>query len=168
MLEGRELIYIPMIAAPPPGDGAGDQKASQATTGQRPGNDDQWGAKVASVPFLSKTFEMMGNKIVPSNIVPEIPLWDKSIIEGRATSESGWMNEDYVTVYGTLQGWLRPSGGLWVPGQDVVVTSPMLVMKGEKLTLKSVTYSQDNQTGTRAVLECCNANAMGGAPKAGQ
>jgi prophage tail gpP-like protein len=169
MLEGREMIYIPMVAAPPPGDGAGgDQKASQATLGQRPGDDQTWGAKAAHVPFLSKTFQMMGNTIVPSAIVAEIPLWDKSITEGRATSEKGWMNEDYVTVYGTLQGWLKPSGGLWIPGQDVVVTSPMLVMKGETLTLKSVTYSQDNQSGTRTVLECCNANAMGGAPRAGQ
>ena len=65
MLEGRELIYIPMVAAPPPGDG-GEQQASQATTGQRPGNDDKWGADVAHVPFLSKSFEMMGQKIVPS------------------------------------------------------------------------------------------------------
>ncbi len=170
MLEGRETIYIPMVAAPPSGngDGGGGQKASQGTLGQKPGNDEEWGAKAAHVPFLSKTFEMMGNKIVPSAIIPEIPLWDKKIIEGRATSEKSWMNEDYVTVWGTLQGWLRPSGGLWVPGQDVVVTSPMLVMRGEKLQLKSVTYSQDNQQGTRTVLECCNANAMGGTPKAGQ
>ena len=54
MLEGRELIYIPMVAAPPPGNGGngGDQKASQATTGQRPGNDDKWGAegRARSVP----------------------------------------------------------------------------------------------------------------------
>jgi len=179
MLEGRETIYIPMVAAPPPGDGGGGgstggggggeaPKASQSTLGQRPGNDETWGAAAAHLPYLAKTFSMMGNTLVPSAIVPELPVWDKKINEGRATSEKNWMNEDYVTVWGTLQGWLRPSGGLWVPGQDVVVTSPMLVMKGEKLQLKSVTYSQDNQQGTRVVLECCNANAMGGAPKAGQ
>jgi prophage tail gpP-like protein len=162
MLEGRETIYIPNVAAPPPGDGAGsgDQKASQGTLGQKPGTDDEWGAKVAHVPFLSKTFQMMGGTILPSAIVPEIPLWNKQVIEGRATSESGWMPTDFVTVWGTLQGWQKPTGGLWKPGQDVTVTSPMLVMKGEKLRLKSVTYSQDNQQGTRTVLECCNPNAM--------
>ena len=70
--------------------------------------------------------------------------------------------------HSSLQGWLQPSGGLWVPGQDVIVTSPMLVMKGEKLKLKSVTYSQDNQQGTRVVLECCNDKAIsGGTPRAG-
>jgi prophage tail gpP-like protein len=168
MLEGRETIYIPMVAAPPGGNGGGEKKASQSTLGQRPGTDETWGAAAAHIPYLAKTFSMMGNTLVPGANVPELPVWDKKLNEGRAGSEAGWMTEDYVTVWGTLQGWLRPSGGLWVPGQDVIVTSPMLVMKGEKLQLKSVTYSQDNQQGTRTVLECCNANAMGGAPKAGQ
>ena len=170
MLEGRETIYIPMVAAPPSGNGGGggDKKASQSTLGQRPGNDQTWGAAAAHLPYLAKTFSMMGNTLVPSAIIPEMPVWDKKINEGRATSEKGWLTEDYVTVWGTLQGWLRPSGGLWVPNQDVIVTSPMLVMHGEKLKLKSVTYSQDNQQGTRVVLECCNDKALsGGVPKAG-
>jgi prophage tail gpP-like protein len=165
MLEGREVIYIPMAMAggtPAPGGGEGDTKTSHATTGQAPGNDQKWGAAVASVPFLSQTFQMMGNKIGPSLIVPEIPLWDKSVMQGRAASETSWMLEDYVTVYGTVQGWLKPSGGLWVPAQEVVVTSPMLVMNGTKLTLKSATFSQDDSSGTRTVLEMCNANALNG------
>ena len=172
MLEGREVIYIPLAEAggtPKSGNGGGDEKASQGTLGQRPGDDQTWGAKSAHIPFLSKSFELMGQKIVPQAIVPEIPLWDKKIIEGRSTSEAGWITQDYVTVYGTIQGWLRPSGGLWVPGQQVVITSPMLVMNGTSLTLKSATYSQDNQSGTRTVLECCNPLALGGdTPRAGQ
>jgi prophage tail gpP-like protein len=170
MLEGREVIYIPLAeAGGTPKSGNGDSKASQATVGQRPGDDQTWGAKAAHIPFLSQTFQLMGQKIVPQAIVPEIPLWDKSITQGRATSEAGWVTQDYVTVYGTIQGWLRPSGGLWVPGQNVVITSPMLVMNGTSLTLKSATYSQDNQSGTRTVLECCNPLALGGdIPRSGQ
>ena len=175
MLEGRETIYIPQVNAPPPdsssggGDGGGAQKSSQAVVGQRPGTDQIWGAAAAHIPFLSKAFDLGGNKILPSAFVPEMPAWNKDLIDGRASSEKSWLTDDYVTVWGTLQGWLRPSGGLWVPGQDVVVTSPMLVMDAATLKLKSVTYTQDNQQGTRTVRECCNEKAIsGGAPAAGQ
>ena len=163
MLEGREIIYIPnSMAGGAPAPGNGGAQPSQATVGQAPGSDKKWGAAVASVPFLSQTFSMMGQMIGPSAIVPEIPLWDSSIAQGRSSSETNWMMEDYVTVYGTVQGWLRPSGGLWWPAQEVIVTSPMLVMNGTKLTLKSATFSQDDSKGTRTVLEMCNANALNG------
>jgi prophage tail gpP-like protein len=60
-----------------------------------------------------------------------------------------------------VHGWLKPSGGLWHRGQNVTVQSPMLVMNGVPLILKSVTFSQDNSTGTRSMLELVNTKALG-------
>jgi prophage tail gpP-like protein len=153
MLEGREIIYDPNMAGGVP------------SPAQGPGTDDKHGAQVASEPFFSKAFDTLGKKYVPGVLVPEMPFFGKELHEGRATSESNWLLEDYVTVYGTVQGWLRPSGGLWERGQQVTVRSPMLVMNGTPLTVKSATFTQDNTTGTRTVLELCNAKALqGGIP----
>jgi prophage tail gpP-like protein len=149
MLEGREVIYDP------------NQAGGVPSPNQGPGTDDQWGAKVASIPFTSKTFETFGPKYIPGVVVPEIPFFHKEMHEGRAQSESNWMMESYVTVYATVQGWLKPSGGLWERGKNVTVQSPMLVMNGTPLILKSATFSQDNSTGTRTVLELVNTKALG-------
>jgi prophage tail gpP-like protein len=148
MLEGREVIYDPLQAGGVP------------SPNQGPGNDDQWGAKVASIPFVSKTFQTMGQKFIPAVVIPELPFMGKDLHEGRATGESNWLQEAYVTVYGTVYGWLKPSGGLWHRGQSVTVNSSMLVMNGIPLVLKSATFSQDNQTGTRTMLELVNRKAQ--------
>ena len=154
MIEGREVIYDPLQAGGVP------------SPNQGPGNNDQWGAKVASIPFVSKTFDTMGPKYVPSVVVPEIPFFHKELQQARAFSESNWLQESYVTVYGTVYGWLKPSGGLWKRGQNVTVQSPMLVMNGVPLILKSATFSQDNSTGTRTQLELVNTKALGeGVPR---
>jgi prophage tail gpP-like protein len=149
MLEGREVIYDPLQAGGVP------------SPNQGPGNDEQHGAKVSHEPFSAQPFETFGQKYVPSVVVPEIPYFHKDLLEGRATGESNWLQESYVTVYGTVHGWLRPSGGLWNRGQYVTVNSPMLVMNGIPLILKSATFSQDNSTGTRTVLELVNTKALG-------
>jgi prophage tail gpP-like protein len=149
MLEGREVIYDPLQAGGVP------------SPSQGPGNDEQHGAKVSHEPFSAQPFETFGQKYVPSVVVPEIPYFHKDLLEGRATGESNWLKESYVTVYGTVHGWLRPSGGLWNRGQYVTVNSPMLVMNGIPLILKSATFSQDNTTGTRTVLELVNTKALG-------
>jgi prophage tail gpP-like protein len=149
MLEGREVIYDP------------NQAGGVPSPNQGPGDNQNWGAKVSHTPFENKGFLTYGAKIIPGVVVPEIPFMGKELHEGRATSESNWMMEAYVTVYGTVHGWLKPSGGLWERGKEVTVNSPMLVMNGIPLILKSVTFSQDNSTGTRSVLELVNTKALG-------
>ena len=49
----------------------------------------------------------------------------------------------------------------------MTVTSPMLIMNNEKLRAKSVTFTQDNTTGTRTTLELCNENAFSLGPSMG-
>jgi prophage tail gpP-like protein len=92
----------------------------------------------------------------------EVPAWTQNILKGRVGSERGWNASDEITVTVTVYGWLRPSGGLWQRNQLVRVISPMLIMTGsEQLNARTVTFSQDNETGTRTTLELCNPQAMG-------
>ena len=153
ILEGREVIFNPGIAK------------GKNTTGQAPGSDDKWGAQVAHVPFLSETFRGMAaiNQYLPAVMPMDLPAFGKDHLQGRSDTESDMMAIDQVTVYATVQGWLKPSGGLWECNKVVHVKSPMLLMKGnEELKTKSVTFTQDNERGSRTVLELCNPAAMGG------
>ena len=64
-------------------------------------------------------------------------------------------------MFVTVQGWMD-GGKLWgPPGTEYSVESPTLIMHGDMLKAKSITFSQDNATGTRTTLELCNALAMG-------
>lgn len=147
---GREIIYNPSMAGANPA-------ISQGT-----GDNENWGAKVASVPFFSESQQTFGKSFTPATIVNELPTFDKKLLEGRAGTEGQWLGGDQITVIATVHGWLRPSGGLWYRDQDVSVTSPMLIMQNTVLQAKSVTFTQDNTTGTRTTLELCNPAAMGG------
>ena len=131
ILEGREIIYNPGIAK------------GQNTVGQQPGTDQTWGAQVAAVPFLSKTFQGMAaiNQYLPAVLPMDLPAYGKDHLQGRIDTERDMMAIDQVTVYATVHGWLRPSGGLWECNQVVHVRSPMLLMltgSGTFLDAKSV------------------------------
>lgn len=152
ILVGREIIYNPTMAGSAP------------VIGERPGNDKEWGANVSHVPFLSEMQELPlpGMKSGMPVTLPEVPAWDQKLLAGRVQSETRWKAEDQITVIATVYGWLRPTGGLWQRNQTVYVTSPMLIMENEKLTAKSVTFTQDDRAGTRTTLELCNDAALGG------
>jgi hypothetical protein len=149
IIEAKCIIFNPNIVGASPG------------MGQPPGNDKVWGAK-PNLTISPNMFPTMGKNILSSVILSEIPAWSKDVTQGRAKAEQGWLSDDRITVFATVYGWQRPSGGLWYRDQIVSVTSPMLIMKDEQLTAKSVTFIQSNQTGTRTILELCNANALGG------
>lgn len=145
---GREILYNPSAANYHP------------TISQGPGSDKAWGAKVAHVPFAQQALEMFGGA-PPSVIVGEIPTSDNQDLSERSSTEAKWKGESQITVIVTVYGWTRPSGGLWKINQKVNVYSPMLLMEGDELEAKSVTFTQDNNTGTRTTLELCNALALG-------
>jgi prophage tail gpP-like protein len=151
-IEGREIIYNPGMA-----DGLD-------FSGQRPGTDASWGAAAAHVPFLGGPFSgFAGSGYSPAYIPLEIPAWSPTFLQGRSAMEASMQSSDQVTVFATVQGWLRPSGGLWQRNQKVLVNSPMLVLDGtEELTAKSVVFTQDDKTGTRTTLELCNALSLKG------
>ena len=152
ILVGREIIY-----------NASMQSSAPAIT-QGAGSDKESMTKVASQPFFSQQMEGLnkgGQGFAPFTIPMELPTIAKDHMKGRAGSERDWQKEDEITVFITVYGWLRPSGGLWQRNQKVHVTSPMLVMDMD-LTAKSVTFTQDSASGTLTVLELCNEKAMGG------
>lgn len=156
ILEGREIIFNPGMAT-------GTYTLSQGT-----GNDQTSGAAVAHAPIFIKQFSGLGNQYTPGVLPLDMPSSDKDHLEGRTQMEHDMMNEDRVTVFATVHGWLKPSGGLWKCNEKVSVISPMLIMKGsEELKAKSVTFSQDNERGSRTVLELCNEAAMLGAIPSG-
>lgn len=128
---------------------------------QGPGTDQKNGAAVAHQPYYSKKETTPFTKGVPPNIThSDIPTSSTDVLKGRADNESAWSGEDEMTVEATVYGWLRPSGGLWRRNQTVNVKSPSLLMKGEPLRAKTVTFTQDDRTGTRTTLELCNATAL--------
>lgn len=151
---GREKLFRPSSSQVNP------------SVAQGGGSNDKWGADAAHVPFFSEMLQGTDLEETPFGVAPavirnEMASWDKTMLKGRVTSESNWMTGDQVIVLATVYGWLRPSGGLWERDQSVFVTSPMLVMKEESLIANSVTFTQDNQTGTRTTLDLRNANALG-------
>jgi prophage tail gpP-like protein len=151
ILEGRELIYNPGMAK------------GTYSIGQKTGNNDEWGAKASHIPYHGNPFQSLAPNYAPQVVPLEIPAWSKDFLKGRAQGGQAWQQRDEVTVFATVQGWLRPSGGLWKQGQMVTVVSPMLVMDGGlSLQAKSVTFTQDDKTGTRTVLELMNEAALAG------
>jgi prophage tail gpP-like protein len=152
ILIGREIIFNPAF------------ESSAPAISQETGSDQKSMAHVASVPYVNEMMSMLGKESskMPFTIPMELPTADQQHMKGRAGTERDWMSQDQVTVFTTVYGWLKPSGGLWRCNQKYTVTSPMLVMQGQSLTAKSVTFTQDNNEGTRTTLELCNDTALGG------
>lgn len=153
-LEGREVIFNPGMANGLYGVAQGE------------GKDAKWGTKIASEPFHADPFNFpfVGGK-APLVTALEIPTMNpEQFMVGRVTAEKEMQGSEEITVTVVVQGWFRPSGGLWDIKQKVHVVSPMLVMDGSlSLIPKSITFTQDNQTGTRTTLELCNELALSSA-----
>jgi prophage tail gpP-like protein len=156
ILIGREIIYNEGMqgAAPSLAQGTGSDKKSMA--------------QVAHVPYHQEQMQYLGvAKNLPYTIPMELPLIEQPHMQGRAQSEVNWLLNDQVTVFVTVYGWLE-GGQLYKDNKEYTVDSPMLMMHGDKLTSKSVTFTQDNNEGTRTTLELCNDAAMGGVPAESQ
>lgn len=150
ILIGREIIFSNAAAG------------STASLSQESATDKKWGSVVASSPFAQEFQQFLSqNYFIPSAVMNEMPTSDKNNLQNRSQSENNFIQTDEVTVTLTVYGWIRPSGGLWKRGQMVSVVSPMLIMKGEELKAKSVTFTQDGNSGTRTTLVLMNEKALG-------
>jgi len=167
ILIGREVIHSLKAV------GEGMEGGDFTTTGQRPGTDDSWGAEAnqvhAEAPPITSDF---GKGFLPKVGMHEIPGWSTDALKDRSKFEGNFADTLQIWVTCTLLGWQRngtlpPQGGLWTPGQPVSVYSPMLIMYSRTLKLKAVTFTQDNQSGTRSTVELVNSLALGGEPGAG-
>ena len=169
ILEGREVIHsLKSVGGGQVGGGTAPGDGSDFNTmGQKQGTDDEYGPQAnqisAEKPALTTDFNQ---GYLPKAEPSEIPAWTQDMAQQRSSMEA--MNSDILQIWVniTLLTWQRsgkapPSGGLWKPGDMVTVMSPMLVMYGQQLKLKAVTWSQDNQQGTRSAIELVNQLAMG-------
>jgi prophage tail gpP-like protein len=91
-------------------------------------------------------------------LVPmEEPVWTKDEVMDRATHEArhgeGEILEATVVVYG----WFTRTHQLWAQlcGQSVTLNSPMTTLVGTKMAIRTVTCTQDRQSGTQTTLDLC-------------
>lgn len=155
MLEGREIIFNPAIYG------------GTHTLSQKPPNDQEWGPAAAQIKAESNISSTAGQK-TQQVIISEIPGFTKELMTNRGDMDRKFQNEDQVTIYATVYGWLSPSGVLWDRNEIVKVVSPMLIMDGsEKLKVRNVTFTQDNNSGTRTTLMLCNDEAWAPIPQTG-
>lgn len=99
-------------------------------------------------------------KLIPM----EQPTTNSDTVEKRAETEQTWDAGTEVTATVVVQGW-QPGGGiggnnsLWEPGAAVTIKSPM-AMLDQEMKIQSVTYTQDNNSGSLTTLVCVNPYAL--------
>jgi len=150
VVSGREIIISPQ------------QAGTTIFSGQGPGSDKQSMSDVAQPSAKGSATDNTGSMMSGSlgRSLSEIPFFAQGLLQDRVTHENNINDSNLIYVYITVVGWQRPSGGLWAPGDEVLVYSPMLIMQ-RPLMIKSVTYSQDSNGGTKSVLELVNPTALG-------
>jgi len=116
--------------------------------GQMNGTDKRWG-KDAAQPAA---------RVTNPNVMRYRPLYLLSEkvstpeeLKARLNQEVAWETSAEIQANIVVQGWLQSSGKLWEPDKMVKVTSPMLMLDME-LQTESVTFTQDNTSGTLTTL----------------
>jgi prophage tail gpP-like protein len=145
ILEGREVLTMSM---------GGSDGTSLYNYGQKSGTDKEYGAKVAHDPqgkTVSKSPGIGRGIHAPQVSTSEHPV-DKKDAQSRTDTEDKRRDYEKFEVTIVVQGWIKPSGGLWKPGSWVHVKSPMLIVD-EPLKLMKAQFTQDNKSGTRTSLE---------------
>lgn len=150
MLTGREIIFNQNMSSTAP------------VISQGPGNNQDYGAKVAHGPYASVERDTgFGGEYPPGVTFLEVASSDKQLLESRSTTEQAMRLGSQITVKLLVYGWQRPSDRrLWTRDQDVIVNSPSLIMHGDVLKLRTVTFTQD-PNGTRTELTLVNPLAEG-------
>src|SRR5262245_117276 len=153
ILEGREVMTMN-------GGGAGDGDDGNPVNygqSQQPSNDERHGPKAAQAPFSStgnnflKNFGGTKGVYSPKRTLLEHP-GDKEDAGTRNDFENQRAGVEQLEVQIVVQGWLKPSGGLWKAGDKVHVKSPRLIADKD-LKLTKVEFTQDNRQGTRTTLD---------------
>ncbi|MBO0716538.1 MAG: hypothetical protein J2P55_04280, partial [Rhizobiales bacterium] len=126
-----------------------------AASSQAPGNDNRSMASAAQL-FASATGAGIVSPGTIGHIINEIPGFTQQFMQLRAMHDRNIEDGNSIKVWVSLNGFQKPSGGLWWPLlQNVFIDSPMLLMQ-QYLRLTKVTFSQDNRGGTRSQLELSN------------
>lgn len=141
ILEGRETLTMSM--------GGG----KNYNFDQQPGSNKAFGAKVAhdAKGVSSNDNKGMGKGVHAPNVSVGGHPGDKKDSQANADMEGDRRDYEKFEVTIVVQGWLKPSGGLWEVGKMYHVKSPMLIVD-EKLKLMKADFTQDNKSGTRTTL----------------
>lgn len=143
ILEGHEILSMEIGGGP------------DMSIGQQASSDKVWGPEATrafaeQASNIAKSFGV-GGQYMP-NVVPlEMP-GGFGDVRGRAKFEMAHRGSEQAVLNIVVQGWFAQSGGLWRPLMFVHVKSPMLIMD-ESIQCKSVTFTQDDKSGTRTNLE---------------
>jgi prophage tail gpP-like protein len=155
ILEARELISVA------PGDGPYIALGMNVPLDDQPG----WSAALRSMAQVKgQVLAALGSK---GQYSPSINRMEHAGTSGAAADRSGHeqtMSQGAeINVQIVVYGWLKPTGGLWLEilGKEVHVKSPMLVLD-RPLTLRAVTHTQDDKTGTRTTLDLVDYGKLGG------
>jgi prophage tail gpP-like protein len=118
--------------------------------------------QAANAETLSPAQSAMVEKQVTSNnyrgyfkflqTVLEHPFMQPNEVAKRAEYEAQFRDGTQIRANVTVQGWLRDGVNLWRCGDDVIVNSPM-AMLNFVMKIQTLTFQQDNQSGTTTVLE---------------
>jgi prophage tail gpP-like protein len=141
ILEGRQVWTISQ------GDGPNDAQ------GQTGGTGEDFGAKVARSRGTAANSSVQGGPGVHApNVQNAETSVDKDDAQQRSDMESQQRGNETFQVTIVVQGWLKPSGGLWRPGEKAFVKSPMLICN-EELDINTVTFTQDSKKGSLTTIE---------------
>ena len=139
ILEGSEVMTINQGGGP------------DNTYSQFGGTNEDFGPKNAHGPKSSATSNIStgGKGVYAPNVQRAEHPGNKQDTQMRSKMESARRGQEQLQVGIVVQGWLKPGGGgLWKPGEKVMVKSPMLIVN-EQLDLVKATFTQDNKAATR-------------------
>lgn len=118
------------------------------TLGQRAGHDSAWGDDVSRIRAMAPGSATRYRPLVNIAEHPDTPEGLKKRSEFDALFHEGALIQAQVTV----QGWLRPGGGLWKVGTYPHLESPMLLID-QPLGIREATFIQNDKVGTITTLD---------------
>jgi prophage tail gpP-like protein len=122
---------------------------TQINLGQTNGTDTYWGRRAAQGAAHSINPNVKGYK--PYLLLGDRRMTTKEAV-GRLDYENIWTPNDNMAVDIVVYGWQSDDGSLWEVGDSVTVNSPMLMLRNNKLYIKRVDFTQDNEQGSLAHL----------------
>lgn len=122
-----------------------DNRHSEITVkGQQPATDENWGHPANQV--VARVQDEAVGRYRPLLLFNEEP-GDIADLRQRADWEGARRGAESVQLSVTVQGWERPGGGLWKPGDIYFCSSPRIPVH-RALLAERVTWAQNDQEGT--------------------
>jgi prophage tail gpP-like protein len=126
---------------------------------QEAGSDQRWGADVSQNQVLLSAPNLMERGRYKPYLAIAEHAANMHDLRLRGQFEIAWRNKEAITAQITIRGWLNDSGSLWQAMDRVQINSPMLALN-QALIIQAVTFTQDNNTGSRTTLELANLQGL--------